>query len=79
METPDTRIVLRVLEAVCDPKNPMVDHPRQPADYVHTDGTVWTWKERWRPLAGGQHMRVYDLVPDGRAPEMPPRGGNCGH
>ena len=30
----------------------IVDHPRQPADYSHTDGTVWTWKQRWR-LVGG--------------------------
>jgi hypothetical protein len=43
----------------------MVDHPGQPADYVHTDGTVRTWKGRWRPLGGGRHMRVYDLMPDG--------------
>ena len=42
-----------------------MDHPGQPADYVHTDGTVWTWKGRWRPLGGGQHVRVYDLIPDG--------------
>jgi hypothetical protein len=25
----------------------VVDHPGQPADYTHTDGTVWTWKQRW--------------------------------
>jgi hypothetical protein len=40
----------------------MVDHPGQPGDYVHTDGTIWTWKGRWRPLGGGRHMRVYDLA-----------------
>jgi hypothetical protein len=63
METPDTRIVLFVLTAACDPDNPMVDHPGQPEDYVHTDGTIWTWKGRWRPsLGGGRHMRVYDLA-----------------
>jgi hypothetical protein len=65
MEAPDTRIVLFVFTAAGDPKNPMVDHPGQPADYVHTDGTVWTWKGRWRPLGGGRHMRVYDLMPGG--------------
>jgi hypothetical protein len=50
----------------------IVDHPGQPADYVHTDGTLWTWRERWRPVGGviddrggrrgGTHLRVYDLV-----------------
>jgi hypothetical protein len=67
MTTEDTRIVLRnggVDVAI-------VDHPGQPADYVHTDGTVWTWRERWRPvggvrdgerIAGRVHLRVYDLV-----------------
>jgi hypothetical protein len=50
----------------------IVDHPRQPADYVHTDGRVWTWHKRWR-LVGGSwddkgrifrtHVRAYDLVP----------------
>jgi hypothetical protein len=50
----------------------IVDHPGQPADYVHADGTVWTWRERWRPIdgviderggrRGGTHLRVYDLV-----------------
>jgi hypothetical protein len=65
METPDTRIVLFVFTSAGDPENPIVDHPGQPADYVHADGTVWTWKGRWRPLGGGRHMRVYDPVPDG--------------
>jgi hypothetical protein len=57
-----TRIALRVLTAAGDPRNPVVDHPGQPADYVHTDGTVWTWRERWRLLGGGHYLRVYDLV-----------------
>jgi hypothetical protein len=65
METPDTRIVLFVSTAAGDPNNPIVDHPGQPADYVHTDGTVWTWKGRWRPLGSGQHLRVYDVSRDG--------------
>jgi len=43
----------------------IVDHPDQPTDYVHTDGTVWTWRERWRPLGGGRYMRVYDLMDTG--------------
>jgi len=51
--------------------DPIVDHPRQPADYTHTDGTVWTWHNRWRLVGGfrddkGQtfhaHLRAYDLV-----------------
>jgi hypothetical protein len=63
MTTEDTRIVLRVLTAAGDPSNPVVDHPGQPADYVHTDGTVWTRQaRRWRPLGGGVHLRVYDLL-----------------
>jgi hypothetical protein len=53
----------------------IVDHPEQPADYIHADGTVWTWHQRWR-LAGGfqdgkgstfgrfhTHVRAYDLAP----------------
>ena len=68
-----TRIALRVSAAAGDPNNPVVDHPEQPADYIHTDGTVWTWRERWRPVGGvpgprgwgrvgGHYLRVYDLV-----------------
>jgi hypothetical protein len=34
--TPDTRIVLRGLE-VGEEGDLIVDHPGQPADYVHTD------------------------------------------
>jgi hypothetical protein len=43
----------------------IVDHPGQPADYTHTDGRVWTWKQRWRlygPVHQRHHMRAYDLV-----------------
>lgn len=67
MTTEDTRIVLRT-GGVDDP---IVDHPGQPADYVHGDGTVWTWRERWRPVGGVRdgdrivsriHLRAYDLV-----------------
>jgi hypothetical protein len=70
MTTSDTRI------ALCVWKNGelsflIVDHPGQPADYVHADGTVWTWHERWH-LVGGvreadqivdrDRLRAYDLV-----------------
>ena len=64
MTTPDTRIVLRGLGAG-EEGDLIVDHPRQPVDYVHGDGTVWTWRERWRPLGGGHYLRVYDLVAPG--------------
>jgi hypothetical protein len=67
MAVADTRIVLRAGGS----GDPIVDHPGQPADYVHTDGTVWTWLGRWR-LVGGVRMgdrivdrdllRMYDLV-----------------
>jgi hypothetical protein len=63
MATEETRIVLRALAAAGDPGNPVADHPGQPADYVHTDGTVWTWQaKRYRPLGGGALLRVYDQV-----------------
>lgn len=49
----------------------IVGHPGQPADYVHTDGTRWTWKQRWRAVGGvidertggrrgSTKLRVYD-------------------
>lgn len=67
MAVADTRIVLRTGGA----GDPIVDHPGQPADYVHADGTVWTWLGRWR-LVGGvrkgdrivdrDQLRMYDLV-----------------
>jgi|SRR6185437_7013990 len=41
--------------------DPVVSHRGQPGDYVHTDGTVWTWLRRWR-LVAGVHLRVYDLM-----------------
>ena len=63
MTTPDTRIVLRIL-GPGEVSDPIVDHPGQPADYVHTDGTVWTWQDRWR-IVGGVHLRMYDLVAPG--------------
>src|ERR1700743_2999623 len=37
------------------------DHPRQPEDYTHEDGTVWTWKGRIFILRGVR-LRAYDLV-----------------
>jgi hypothetical protein len=49
----------------------IVDHPDQPADYVHADGTVWTWHGRWHLVGGVRdgerivgrlHLRAYDLV-----------------
>ena len=68
MTTEDTRIVLRT-SGVGDP---IVNHPQQPADYVHTDGTVWTWHERWRLVGGVKddrgrvvdriRLRLYDLA-----------------
>jgi hypothetical protein len=60
METTDTIMLRRFHDGGFD--DSIVDHPGQPADYVHTDGTVWTWKGRWRPLGGGLFRRVYDLV-----------------
>ena len=38
-----------------------VDHPGQPEDYTHEDGTVWTWKGRIFILRGVR-LRAYDLV-----------------
>jgi ATP-dependent Clp protease ATP-binding subunit ClpA len=67
--TEDSRIVLRTGEHRED--DPIVDHPGQPADYVHSDGTVWTWQQRWRLVGGVRdgeriigrvHLRAYDLV-----------------
>lgn len=67
MTVADTRIVLRTSGA----DDPIVDHPGQPVDYVHTDGTVWTWLGRWRLVGGIRQgdwivdrdlLRMYDLV-----------------
>lgn len=60
MLTEDARIVLRGHQAG-ELNDPIADHPGQPADYVHTDGTVWTWRDRWR-IVGGVRLRLYDLV-----------------
>ncbi len=80
MTTPDTRIVLRVYP-VGEVDDVIVDHPGQPADYVHTDGSVWTWRGRIQ-LVGGVpgprgwgrvgaiHRRVYDLVTPGTDSEL---------
>ncbi len=48
MTMQDTRIVLRTGGEA----DPIVDHPGQPADYVQTDGNVWTWRQRWRIVGG---------------------------
>ena len=73
MTAPDTRIVLRGAHAG-EAEDLIVDHPGQPGDYVHADGTVWTWRERWRIVdgvregvrrVGGVHLRMYDLVAPG--------------
>lgn len=75
MTTPDSPIVLHGAQGGLA-YDPIVDHPGQPADYTHTDGTVWTWTRRWRIVGAkfsvlpeqrvlGTHLRVYDLmVPD---------------
>jgi hypothetical protein len=59
--TGDPRIVLRGSESGSE-IDPIVNHPEQAADYTHTDGTVWTWPQRWR-IVGGVHLRFYDLLP----------------
>jgi hypothetical protein len=55
----DTRIVLRTGGT----NEPIVDHPRQPADYIHPfpDGPVWSWYQEWR-VVGGIRLRVYEVV-----------------
>ena len=58
MGNPDSRIVLRGHQ-IGLASDPIVDHAGQPADYIHTDGTVWTWQERWR-IVGGVRLRMYD-------------------
>jgi hypothetical protein len=54
MTTYDSRIILRDPN-VTSGDELIVQRPGQPADYVHTDGTVWTWRERWRPVGGTPH------------------------
>jgi hypothetical protein len=56
----DPRIVL-CGSGIGEVDDPVVDHAGQPADYVHTDGTVWTWQDRWR-IFRGIRLRLYDLV-----------------
>jgi hypothetical protein len=67
MTTEEARIVLRTGGA----DDPIVHHPGQPDDYVHSDGTVWTWHERWRlvggvrdgdRIVGRDRLRMYDPV-----------------
>ena len=62
---PETRIVLRARQAG-EADDPIVDHPGQPGDYVHPDGTVWTWEERWR-IVSGVHLRPTTSPSDTRA------------
>ncbi len=65
--TPDLRIVLRGDQVGLE-HDPIVDHPGQPADYIHTDGTVWTWQQRWRMSGNADQrvrLRLYDLVTPG--------------
>lgn len=49
----------------------IVRHSGQPDDYVHSDGTVWTWHQRWRlvggvrvgdRIVGRDRLRLYDRV-----------------
>jgi hypothetical protein len=64
MTTPDTRIVLRGHQ-IGLAHDPIVDHPGQPADYTHTDGTIWTWKQQRVRIVGGVLLRMYDVVVSG--------------
>jgi hypothetical protein len=68
----DPRIILYDYSPFREYVDLIVEHPDQPADYIHTDGTRWTWVDRWRPVGGvvderggrrgGTRLRVYDLV-----------------
>ena len=68
----DNRIILSDRSPFRESVDMTVEHPDQPADYVRTDGTRWTWRDRWRPVGGviderggrrgGTRIRVYDLV-----------------
>ena len=49
----------------------VVEHPEQPEDYIHANGSRWTWVGRWRVVGGtphrggtvgGTHIRVHDPV-----------------
>jgi hypothetical protein len=55
----DVRIMLR--SQLGGSHDLTVEHPGQPEDYTHADGTVWTWKGRWFILRGVR-VRWYDLV-----------------
>jgi hypothetical protein len=55
----DPRIMLRI-DNVRE-HDLVVDHPGQPADYVHSGGTTWTWLGRWFILRNRDHLRSYDL------------------
>jgi hypothetical protein len=59
---PDPRIVLRDYPPG-ELNNVIVDHPEQPADYVHTDGTAWTWRSRWRLVGGVTTKEAGDAGP----------------
>lgn len=59
-EVQDVRIVLRGAQ-IGLAHDPVVTHSGQPDDYVHTNGTVWTWHGRWRIVAGTP-LRMYDLI-----------------
>ena len=59
MTTSDSRIVLHGAQGGLA-NDPVVDRPGQPADYIDTDGTFWTWLRRWRTV-GCVQLRVYDL------------------
>ena len=67
-------IELAVVVCAANKEDPIVEHPGQPADYVHTDGTVWTWRQRWHVTRGGRGeedvagpvcIRLYDLLTPG--------------
>jgi hypothetical protein len=71
--TPDPRIVLHSHQTgLAD--DPVVDHPRQPGDYIQPfpDGPVWIWQQEWRDV-GGVRLRVYEL-----AVSILLRGGQAG-
>jgi hypothetical protein len=61
MTAPDPRIVL-LGSPIGLADDLIVDHPRQPADYIHPfpDGPIWTWHQGWR--VGGVRLRAYQLV-----------------
>ena len=60
VEVQDVRIVLRGAQ-IRLAHDPVVSHSGQPDDHIHTDGTAWTWRERWRIVAGTL-LRMHDLI-----------------